>query len=283
MRRTEARQYPKSVCLETYSLCNGSCCFCPYKNISSQVPIKLESAVVYRLIDEISDMPVERFSLFNNNEPLLDDRILDFIRYARKKMPNVRTTISSNGKILTAERIVQVIQAGIDRFFISIPTLDPMAYRRIMGADLKKVLVAIHDVPKEFYPNLRIAVPKTKFFDNEKYIEVFLSKGIKYIVWDMEASQGWAELAAIREISQVNYLIGCDRPLDQAIISSNGDVLICCRDWYHDHCLGNVKTASLFEIWTGKEMREIQKAVASGRFSDIGLCSKCSRVTSFDI
>lgn len=283
MRRTEARQYPKSVCLETYSLCNGSCAFCPYQNISSQAPVRLESTVVYRLIDEIAGMPVERFSLFNNNEPLLDERILDFIRYAREKMPNVRTTISSNGKILTAERIVQVIQAGIDRFFISIPALDSEAYQDIMGTDLKKILATIYDVPKKFYPNLRIAVPKTKYFENEKYIKVFLSKGIKYIVWDMEASYGWEELAAIREISKLNYLIGCDRPLDQAIISSNGDVLICCRDWYHDHCLGNVKTATLYEIWTGEKMRKIQEAIASERFSDINLCSKCSRVTSFDI
>lgn len=282
MRRTEARPYPKSVCLETYSLCNGSCSFCPYKRIS-QAPVKLESAVVYRLIDEISEMPVERFSLFNNNEPLLDDRILDFIRYARAKMPSIQATISSNGRILTAERIVQVIQAGIDRFFISIPTLNSEAYQQIMGADLKNIVAAIYAVPEEFYPNLRIAVPKTKYFDHEQFVEAFLSKKIKYIVWDMEASRGWKELAAIREISQLHDRIGCDRPLDQAIISSNGDVLICCRDWGHDHCLGNVKTASLLEIWTGEKMRKIQEAVASERFSSISLCSKCSRVTSLDL
>ncbi len=280
MSRNEARQIPKSVCLETYSLCNGKCIFCPYTHAAPNPPVQMSTETVYRIIDEVSQLPVERFSLFNNNEPLLDSRMQDFIRYARKRLRSVRLTLSSNGKTITSQDIDEAITNGIDRFFISIPTLEAEAYEKIMGGDVNKVVNTVLGVSKEHRGNLRIAVPNTNYYSCVEFDRVFRNNGIRAIVWDMEAIHSWQETKQIQKISSIGFGIGCDRPLDQAIISSNGDVLICCRDWYHENRVGNVYEASLSEIWRGQRMRELQQLIEAKQFDQIIMCSKCSRTVS---
>lgn len=280
MSRNEARPFPKSVCLETFSLCNGSCAFCPYQHAGPNPPARMKTELVYQIIDEVAKLPVERFSLFNNNEPLLDSRMPDFIRYAREKLPTTRLTLSSNGKYTSSTEIENAILAGIDRFFISIPTLDPTAYAQVMGGDVNKVINTVLGISKRYWENLRIAVPKTKYFSESDFDRLFVSRGIRVIVWEMEAIQSWPELDRIREISDPAFGIGCDRPLDQAIISANGDVLLCCRDWFHENCVGNVSNSSLAEIWQGPQMRELQQHIALKQFDHISMCRKCSRAVS---
>lgn len=277
--RFAALAYPKSVCLETYGLCNGQCLFCPYTDMTKRgwTPAKMDTELVLDIINQLSQLPIERFSLFNNNEPLLDERMMSFIRYARKKMPAVRQTLSSNGRVLTAEQAEAAIRAGIDRFFISIPTLDAEAYGQIMGAPLEGVLRAVDGISPDMRPNIRIAVPRTRFFDERAYEQTFSARGIRYIVWDMEANVGWDNFAAIRRVADVPFGVGCDRPLDQMIISSNGDVLVCCRDWYHENIAGSLLTQTVRQVWSGPEMRRLQTEIERKAFGNIQCCSRCSR------
>ena len=280
--RKIARNNPKSVCLETCSLCNGACLFCPYKSVHAEPPIYLDEKYILSVIDEASGMDVERFSLFNNNEPLLDERIYDYIKYVRKKMPSVRTTLSSNGKIITTDNLKRAIESGIDNFYISLPTLDTEMSKKLMGIDAEKVVETVLSLPKKLYKNVRFAVPITRFFSKEEYARRFDHLGIRYITWEMEANSRWDEFAEICKLAEIRYEFGCDRPMDQAIISANGDVLLCCRDWNHEAVVGNVKEESLREIWIGERLRRYQEIIGQENYDMIELCSSCSRVCDLE-
>ena len=83
------------------NICQGSCKFCPYQTLrSGEEPNYLDYDVYKCMISEISKYNVERLTLFNNNEPLIDKRIYDFIKYARENLGDIEITLSSNG-ILT--------------------------------------------------------------------------------------------------------------------------------------------------------------------------------------
>lgn len=274
--REKALEFPKSICLETYSLCNGACKFCPYPSIKDNKNI-LPDNLVYKLIDEISTHDIERFSLFNNNEPLLDNRIYNFIRYAKKKMPHIRQTLSSNGRLLSAEIIEKSINIGVDRFFISIPSLKSQKYGELMEYELESILHVIDSVKKSYYPYIRIAVPKTIYYDESEFYQQFISKGLKVITWGIEAKKNWTNYNDICNFGVIDYGCGCDRPLDQAIISANGDVLICCRDWYHENVFGNVKNNTIEEIWKFKSTREVQNKISRGEYCLVECCKTCSR------
>ena len=113
-------------------------------------------------------------------------------------------------------------------------------------------------------------------------MRVFAPYGIKVITWEMEANAEWPEFEVIKRLAEMKYEYGCDRPLDQAIISSNGDVLLCCRDWKHDVVLGNIKEKSLLDIWQGELMKQYQKKFEERNQNNISLCSSCSRVSCLE-
>ena len=70
--------------------------------------------------------------------------------------------------------------------------------------------------------------------------------------------------------------------MDQAIISANGDVLLCCRDWNHEAVVGNVKEEGLREIWIGERLRRYQEIIGQENYDMIELCSSCSRVCDLE-
>ena len=79
--------------IETYGLCNMACGFCPYPlKKDFEKKSKLEDETIKKIIDEINpedkDFKYLTFSQFN--EPLLDKRIFDYIKYANilKQFPN---------------------------------------------------------------------------------------------------------------------------------------------------------------------------------------------------
>lgn len=275
--RKVALDFPKSICLETCNLCNGSCVFCPYPNLKTE-KILMPDTVVYRLIDEISEhSEVERFSLFNNNEPMLDKRIRRFVEYAKKMLPNVRQTFSSNGRILNAKIVEEMIDAGVDRFFISIPSLDIKGYNKLTNFDLEQIMDTINAINEEYYPFIRIAAPKTIYYNEEQFRQTFTARGIKVIPWGLEVKTSWTQSNSMCEIGEIDYGCGCDRPLDQAIISANGDVLICCRDWYHENVVGNINNNTLSDVWRSEKAKEIQELIINEKYDEITCCKDCSR------
>ena len=123
--RKEALDFPKSILIETFNVCQGECKFCPYKEIrATEEPIYLNFERYKELIDEISKHNVQRLTLFNNNEPLIDKRIFDFIKYARDKLDKMEITLSTNGILLTKELLYKLKEAGLTYLYVSIPSVN---------------------------------------------------------------------------------------------------------------------------------------------------------------
>lgn len=65
----------------------------------------------------------------------------------------------------------------------------------------------------------------------------------------------------------------CGMPFDHIEISSQGDVYLCCPSWL-PHVVGNLKTASLNEIFNGEITKNIRQSILDGTFEycDTKLC-----------
>ena len=77
------------VNIETYGYCNRQCSFCfnndkyPKREIGV-----MEEEIFRRIIDELGNLDFSgRVGLHHYGEPLLDDRLPQFIEYVRKKCP----------------------------------------------------------------------------------------------------------------------------------------------------------------------------------------------------
>jgi len=280
--RKKALDFPKSILIETCNLCQGKCKFCPYKNLRvDEKPVFLNFERYKLLIDEIANYPVQRLTLFNNNEPLIDSRIEEFINYAAIKLPDVEITLSTNGRLLTLEKIKSLNDSRLTTLYVSIPTVDEKNYQKVMGYNINKILDVLESIddPK-LIKMIRIAVPKTKYLNHE----LMVSQLGKYLVceWGLEYKENWNIDEQFKEISDFVIEEGpCDRPLDQMVINASGNVIICCRDWKYQNVVGNVYDNNLYEIWHSEKMLEIQSYISNQQYDNIDCCKDCSLNNNF--
>ena len=72
--------------IETTAACNMACSFCPYP-LKDDKNSKLDLESIFNLLDQL-DFSDERFKYLTFsqfNEPLLDGRIFDIMKYAKSK------------------------------------------------------------------------------------------------------------------------------------------------------------------------------------------------------
>lgn len=277
MIRTIPLDFPKSVLIETYNLCQGECKFCPYKEIRSiEEPTLLSTTKYKELINEISKYEISRLTLFNNNEPLLDRRIYDFVNMAYELMPDVEIGLSSNGRVITMDVLNKLLDNHLTTLYISIPCVDREDYKKVMGVYPDKLFNLLESIEDErLLQMIRIAVPITKYLNEKEMMDKF-SK-FKVCIWNLEYKSSWGIHDKFMEVAREDSIAGlCDRPMDQAVISSNGDVLICCRDWQGQNVVGNIYESNLYEIWHGEKLQDIQHLIAEGRYSEIDCCKDCA-------
>lgn len=97
--------------IETYNRCNGGCSFCPVSVKNESRPEKrMSEKLFHKIIKDLEDLNYEgKVCLFSNNEPFLDDRIIDFQICARRKLPKAHLYMYTNGTLLTEEKFLNII------------------------------------------------------------------------------------------------------------------------------------------------------------------------------
>ena len=77
--------HPNVVNLETINRCNSTCEFCTAnKNAEKRPYARMEESLYYSIIDQLRDWGYKgHLTLYGNNEPWLDTRIVEFHKYAR--------------------------------------------------------------------------------------------------------------------------------------------------------------------------------------------------------
>ena len=81
---------PLIVNLETINRCNSTCAFCTANVHAEKRPYqKMEEQLFYRIIDQLKEWGYKgHLTLYGNNEPWLDTRIVEFHQYCRKQLPD---------------------------------------------------------------------------------------------------------------------------------------------------------------------------------------------------
>jgi radical SAM protein with 4Fe4S-binding SPASM domain len=56
----------------------------------------------------------------------------------------------------------------------------------------------------------------------------------------------------------------------------NGDIGLCCEDWFNEHNIGNVKGKSMLEVWNNENMQLIRELHEKNDYEKLNLCKECS-------
>lgn len=250
---------PRMIMLETRSKCNGLCSFCPANSlVDNRGDTLMDEDLFDKVLNDLVEMDYSnRLSLYNNNEPFLDNRIYKFISKARKLLPKSYIELKSNGSIISIEKILKAFNAGLDMLYINDYNDFPEHTSNIIK--LKKELGQIR-----------------RFGENGKEINNF--HRIEITIRDRGQILG---SRGGKSPNKKDYPVNpykqsmCFRPSEMMTISPKGDVSICCEDFDWSMAFFNVREKSLAQIWSSKEWSEIRGRLLDGQRDWHQSCKDC--------
>jgi MoaA/NifB/PqqE/SkfB family radical SAM enzyme len=147
--------------------CNFACEFC--HTFSHRLPDesrgKAKNRIApdrfYRLVEEAAALGVEQISLVGVGEPSLHPEIVRFV--AAVKGAGIRCMLTTNGLALTDEKLVGLVDAGLDLLNVSVNAATPATYAAVNGPakegvfpQLVERLAACAARPRDERPGLKL-------------------------------------------------------------------------------------------------------------------------------
>lgn len=236
--------------VETLNRCNGKCSFCPVNANEPQRTYKKMSVKMFeKIIGELERIEYSgKISLFSNNEPFLDERIIDFHRYAREKLSNAHFSLYTNGSLLSLKNFLE-IEPYLDELHI-----DNYNDHKEVNSGLKE----IYDYLKE---NERLNKKVTFHVRLEN--EVLYSRG--------------GQAPNKKGSKPAKYK--CMLPYRMVIVRPDGKVSLCCNDALGKYTMGDLEKQSLVEIWNGKQFYEVRSKMRKYGRKRLYLCNECDTFT----
>lgn len=237
-----------AVEVETINRCNNDCPFCPVnRNNDTRKPARMDEALFKSIIDQLAHMNYSGYlSLYSNNEPLLDNRIFDFIAYARKRVPYARHALYTNGTLLDEEKFQRLIEN------LGLLIIDNYDDNFQLMPNIQKIFDA--NANKNFACNVNISLRKK----NQKL-----------------NTRGGKAPNRINEENKFRPRSACILPFTQLIIRPDGTIGKCCNDPLSEFVLGDLKTQTLLEVWRGKPYQEFRKEMFFNGRQRIAGCEFC--------
>jgi radical SAM protein with 4Fe4S-binding SPASM domain len=161
--------------LELTTRCNLDCIFCynVWKPQNKDTHKDLSLSELKSIIETIEQSTSIQGITLAGGEPLLNKEIVGMAEYLHSK--NIKTSVTTNGILLVDETVKQLVQCGIDRFEISMPSINDPMYRKLCRSDsLIQVRAAILNARK-YDIKLCVSNVLTKLNYEEVYDTVELS------------------------------------------------------------------------------------------------------------
>ncbi len=288
MKNNTTVEFPKYLSIQTTSICNANCIFCPYDEIKDLFPGAIMSETLFKkIIDECSRYKdIERIILYLNNEPLTDPDLIKRINYTKEKVPWANLHILTNGSLLTEELSRNLIDSGLDWIGFSLHGVKKETIEKAMGLNYDLVFNRVANfiekarAKRNIRDFIMVTFLKHKYLTEEERdetIKYWRDKGIERISY-FEAPISRAGNVKDLPPAKHKEIGGCNSIWANEMIHivENGDVILCCMDWKREIKLGNINEKNIYTIWNSKRYKDI-RAKRDGRkeSEDNFLCKRC--------
>jgi len=227
-------------------LCNRVCSFCPRSdpNVYPNRKLHMSTTTAQLLVDQLESASFRGdIHITGFGEPLLNPNILEIIKICSNKF---HTEVITNGDRIKTGKI---------------------SLKQLKEAGLNLLLVDCYDNQEQ-----------TKFFES------LLSKSdLKYKIRNHYDN---GSLTLIEEYGYNNRggalydtktrTKSCFLPMYKSFVDWNGDVLLCCNDWFRNQTpFGNIYKETFNNIWMNKSFVDVRKNLLEGERSCLGACKNC--------
>lgn len=232
------------VNIQTHTMCTRQCLYCGYGQKRHIHRLFMKQEIFEKCLFDLTQINYcNALSLYNNNEPFMDKRLVDFIRQASATLPSAKLFLFTNGDLLDYTILKNCFDAGLQLLQISVyeeANIDRMKqFQKCFGKSKVQLLMQLRHASIEKFHNYGGAVLN----------------------------------------SAVNQLVpkcGCMLPFRKAVVNAQGIVGLCCVDFFNDVQFENVADRSLVDIFRdNSNLNKIRDILRSGR-RGLTVCEKCS-------
>lgn len=260
----------REVEVEVTNKCNAKCIHCPPTrrlDHPSFMTVDIFKQIISKYNEYYSDKKKPKFIFAGGGEPLLNKHLDEFILLCNNN--GYSSTLITNAQLLTEERLITLIESGIQQINVSMHAIKPDEYRMAMDLDydtaMKNILAAnayiknknIQSVKLYVLCNELSVVSSTK----EEIQSFWIEKGIEFTgqkpIWNRAGN-----LKDFKEIikNEGNHIkpnfelpVWCLTLKYMDIIDTNGDYIKCSCDYFGESkAYGNIANDNLekiYEVW----------------------------------
>lgn len=264
----DRRYWLKYVALETHTVCNQSCYFCPV-SIAPRDAYFMPTELFERIVREISlyRNTLEGVWLMNYNEPTVDKRFVDQCRALLAA--DLAVGVNTNGSGLTPAKVDALVEAGPLRYLsINLSTIDRQKYARDRGQDQLDLVLKNLDyagsrpVAEEMVMAVLGTGDEQHKRDYEGLVEHFAGSRFQINYAEIMDRAGHLEVGHKPE-SRERRLCGCDnvgsRPLQHLHITPHGQCVLCCEDYDEKYPVGDLTQSTIHEVLTSDRVAQLRR------------------------
>lgn len=280
-KRLQVRPDKYRVMIETSSICNAKCSFCPNATLKRKHMVMPEE-IFYCILERIENekIPVERFILHLNGEPFTDRNLCLRIKALKERFPNIPVWFTTNFALPDHQMIDDLLASGADQITISLNTVDKDEYYNIMGgldfdrtiSNLDYLLSRLHE-DTSCRLNVRLSIVDTGNTDKVEAFKKRFKNLAEIRVMRLGQWMGSAPAEQMKKNSR-NCQVLCEDLRSQICILSNGDFAFCDFD-AEGHVGINIQDMPIMEAYYSKKFMDLREHhVYKGRKGT--LCENCS-------
>jgi radical SAM protein with 4Fe4S-binding SPASM domain len=192
--------------------------------------------------------------------------------------------IATNGSLLDEEMAHRLIDVRLSKIMISLDATTAETYRKMRNSvafeKVKKNILGLLELRSRLgvdFPLVRVNFLRTAL--NAHEADDFLS------FWkDKVDMVGFQDQLGIPGVES-SWLATSDRsafrnfrcsfPFKHIVVATDGRLLPCCTFSGEKHSLGNIKTLSIREAWTGAYIESLRALHREGKYKENPVCSHC--------
>ena len=232
-----------SVAFEISTYCNRKCWYCP--NVDNETPKEFMPWEIFeKAIEELKSLKYSGVIVYHlYNEPLYDERLVEFIKYTKQNLPKALTILNTNGDLLTLEKAKELVNSGLDKIVATVHDKNP-------DRNLERLKPV-----KELLKSKMILQSSNDLYLENRGGEIDISKSEK----------------KLKELNKKR----CNTPIKGINIRKNGDIILCCNDYYSKHVMGNIMNDTILNIYYSPFYKNIREKLLINNEVILPICKKC--------
>lgn len=257
--------------IENTNCCTYKCVICPRESFT-QKRSYINFDLYKKIIDDCSQYDVKTLDLCGYGEPFLDNRLAELLSYAKNKIEDIKTYISTT---CYREDVYGALKY-IDTLKVSFYGMTPETYKKMhhwsQTWPLINILKILAKSKRPHVVGLYVETDINKH-ETQDWIRFWEPRFDEIMVWK---PHNWVDYRNYRTVDKTKQ-ISCGRPLHGPLyIHTDGKVSPCCWDINKRLLIGDMNTQTIEEVFNSDAYKKIQEAHLKNDFTGL-ICENCDQ------